>query len=91
MLDTAFLAVLLLALWGMAAADTLLAAVAASASVRGGLVPVLLLPSMLPILLTAIAITAGEDEGVLLGGILIYDMALTVGASLLFDYLWIES
>ncbi len=91
MLDAAFLIVLLLALWGMAAADTLLAAVAASASVRGGLVPVLLLPSMLPILLPAIAITAGEDEAVLLGGIFIYDMALTVGASILFDYLWIET
>ena len=91
MLDAAFLIVLLLALWGMAAADTLLAAVAASASVRGGLVPVLLLPSMLPILLPAIAITAGEDEAVLLGGIFIYDMALTVGASILFDSLWIET
>jgi len=91
MLDTAFLAVLMLALWGIAAADTLLAAVAASSSVRGGLVPVLLLPSMLPILLPAIAITAGENEAVLLGGILLYDMALTVGASILFDYLWIES
>jgi len=91
MLDTAFLIVLILALWGMAAADTLLAAVASSASVRGGLVPVLLLPSMLPILLPAIAITAGENEAVLLGGILLYDMALTVGASILFDYLWIES
>lgn len=91
MLDAAFLIVLLLALWGMAAADTLLAAVAASASVRGGLVPVLLLPSMLPILLPVIAITAGEDEAVLLGGIFIYDMALTVGASILFDHLWIET
>lgn len=91
MLDAAFLTVLLLALWGIAAADTLLAAVAASASVRGGLVPVLLLPSMLPILLPAIAITAGEDEAVLLGGIFIYDMALTVGASILFDHLWIET
>ena len=61
MLDAAFLIVLLLALWGMAAADTL------------------------------IAITAGEDEAVLLGGIFIYDMALTVGASILFDHLWIET
>ena len=80
-----------LGLWGMAAADTLLAAVAANASVRGGLIPVLLLPSMLPILLPAIALTAGEGEPALLGGMLIYDMALTVGASMLFDSLWIES
>ena len=82
---------LCLGLWGMAAADTLLAAVAANASVRGGLVPVLLLPSMLPILLPAISLSAGEGEQALLGGILIYDMALTVGASMLFDSLWIES
>lgn len=90
-LDVVFLTALILGLWGMAAADTLLAAVAAGASVRGGLVPVLLLPSMLPILLPAIALTAGEGESSLLGGMLIYDMALTVGASMLFDSLWIES
>ena len=89
-LDAAFAAALLLGIWGMAAADTLLAAVAAGASVRGGLVPVLLLPSMLPILLPAIALSAGEGEQVLLGGMLIYDMALTLGASMLFDALWIE-
>ena len=90
-LDAMLGAVLFLGLWGMAAADTLLAAVAANASVRGGLIPVLLLPSMLPILLPAIALTAGEGEPALLGGMLIYDMALTVGASMLFDSLWIES
>ena len=89
--DAVFIAALLLGLWGMAAADTLLAAVAANASVRGGLVPILLLPSMLPILLPAIALTAGEGDPTLLGGMLIYDMALTVGASMLFDSLWIES
>ena len=75
----------------MAAADTLLAAVAAGASVRGGLVPVLLLPSMLPILLPAISLSTGGGEPVLLGGIALYDMMLTVGASMLFDSLWIES
>jgi hypothetical protein len=89
--DAVFFATLFLGLWGMAAADTLLAAVAANASVRGGLVPILLLPSMLPILLPAIALTAGEGEMALLGGMMIYDMALTVGASMLFDSLWIES
>ena len=89
--DAVFIAALFLGLWGMAAADTLLAAVAANASVRGGLVPILLLPSMLPILLPAIALTAGEGDPTLLGGMLIYDMALTVGASMLFDSLWIES
>ena len=89
-LDAVFAATLVLGLWGMAAADTLLAAVAAGASVRGGLVPVLLLPSMLPILLPAIALTAGEGEQTLLGGMAIYDMALTLGASMLFDALWIE-
>lgn len=90
-LDAVFVGTLFLGLWGMAAADTLLAAVAANASVRGGLVPILLLPSMLPILLPAIALTAGEGEPILLGGMMIYDMALTVGASMLFDSLWIES
>lgn len=89
-LDAVFAATLVLGLWGMATADTLLAAVAAGASVRGGLVPVLLLPSMLPILLPAIALTAGEGEQTLLGGMAIYDMALTLGASMLFDALWIE-
>ena len=90
-LDAMLGAVLFLGLWGMAAADTLLAAVAANASVRGGLIPVLLLPSMLPILLPAISLSAGGGEPALLGGMLIYDMALTVGASMLFDSLWIES
>ena len=90
-LNGCFVGTLFLGLWGMAAADTLLAAVATNASVRGGLVPVLLLPSMLPILLPAISLSAGEGEQALLGGILIYDMALTVGASMLFDSLWIES
>ena len=90
-LNGCFAATLFLGLWGMAAADTLLAAVAANASVRGGLVPVLLLPSMLPILLPAISLSAGGGEPALLGGMLIYDMALTVGASMLFDSLWIES
>ena len=89
-LNAVFVGTLFLGLWGMAAADTLLAAVAANASVRGGLVPILLLPSMLPILLPAIALTAGEGEPILLGGMMIYDMALTVGASMLFDALWIE-
>ena len=89
--NAVFFATLFLGLWGMAAADTLLAAVAANASVRGGLVPVLLLPSMLPILLPAISLSAGGGEPALLGGMLIYDMALTVGASMLFDSLWIES
>ena len=90
-LNACFVGTLFLGLWGMAAADTLLAAVAANASVRGGLVPVLLLPSMLPILLPAISLLAGGGEPALLGGMLIYDMALTVGASMLFDSLWIES
>ena len=90
-LNGCFVGTLFLGLWGMAAADTLLAAVATNASVRGGLVPVLLLPSMLPILLPAISLSAGGGEPALLGGMLIYDMALTVGASMLFDSLWIES
>ncbi|AKT54463.1 heme exporter protein CcmB [Selenomonas sp. oral taxon 478] len=90
-LNAVFLGTLLLGLWGMAAADTLLAAVAAGASVRGGLVPVLLLPSMLPILLPAISLSAGGGEPALLGGMALYDMMLTVGASILFDSLWIES
>ena len=90
-LNGCFVGTLFFGLWGMAAADTLLAAVAANASVRGGLVPVLLLPSMLPILLPAISLSAGGGEPALLGGMLIYDMALTVGASMLFDSLWIES
>lgn len=90
-LNGCFVGTLFLGLWGMAAADTLLAAVAANASVRGGLVPVLLLPSILPILLPAISLSAGGGEPALLGGMLIYDMALTVGASMLFDSLWIES
>ena len=90
-LNGCFVGTLFLGLWGMAAADTLLAAVAANASVRGGLVPVLLLPSMLPILLPAISLSAGGGEPALLGGMLIYDMELAVGASMLFDSLWIES
>ena len=82
-------------LWGIAAAGTLISALTVGASVRSGLFSVLTLPVILPVFLPAIRLTEAAFGGTpaplfFLGGIVLYDMILSVGASLLFDCLWYE-
>mgnify|MGYP003592345635 CR=1 FL=1 len=88
-----FLAVLAAGLWGIAAAGTLVAAIASSTAVQGGLFSILLLPVILPLFLPAISLTSaafggGELSGAMLASMLCYDAAVTAGASILFDYVW---
>ena len=88
-----FLAVLAAGLWGIAAAGTLVAAIASSTAVQGGLFSILLLPVILPLFLPAISLTSaafggGELCGAMLASMLCYDAAVTAGASILFDYVW---
>ncbi len=87
------LLLVLLGCFGLAAAGTLVAALGLGASVRGSLAPILLMPLMLPIFLPAIFVTAGAFGGEaaslsFLLGMGLYDAVLTVGASVLFPYLW---
>jgi heme exporter protein B len=80
-------------LWGISAAGTLLSALIVGAGVRSGLFSVLMLPVILPVFIPAIRLTETAFGGTVvslnfLGGILLYDMILSVGASILFDYIW---
>ena len=90
----ALLAVAVLGCWGIAAAGTLIAALTTGASLHSGLFSILMLPVILPIFLPAISLTAGafgsEVSWSYLGGMALYDLILTTGASILFDYLWYE-
>jgi len=84
-----------LGLAGVAAAGTLIAALTVGAAAHSGLFAVLLLPVILPVFLPAISLTAaafgpGEASLAYLGGLVLYDGILAVGASVLFDYLWYE-
>ncbi len=80
---------------GLAAAGTFLAALTTGANVKSGLFSVLMLPVILPIFLPAIFLTESlfrEDpfQWAYLGGMLLYDLLLMTGASVLFDYFWYE-
>ena len=90
-----FVLTLLLGTAGIAAAGTLLSALACGARVKNGLFPVLMLPVILPVFLPAVFLTAGTLAGgelpcSYLGGMALYDMLLIAGAAVLFDYLWYE-
>ncbi len=90
-----FLAVALAGICGLAGAGTFIAALATGAHVKSGLFSVLMLPVILPIFLPAIFLTSAVfgGEPVLLphlGGMILYDLLLVVGASVLFDYFWYE-
>ena len=83
---------ILLGLIGIAAAGTLTAALTTSATVKGGLFPILLFPVTLPIFLPAIsltelAFTGAAVEGGLLGVMILFDAILITAASILYDYL----
>jgi heme exporter protein B len=94
-LPLVFVLTLLSGVAGIAAAGTLLAALATGARVKNGLFAVLMLPVILPVFLPAVFLTAGalgagEVSLSYLGGMVLYDSLLAVGASVLFDYLWYE-
>ncbi len=89
-------AVLLLGLAGIAGAGTLVAFLTLSAKVRNGLFFILMLPLLLPVFLTAIAVTTAALEGRFaavswLFGLALYDALLIAGSSVLFDYVWYEA
>ena len=77
---------------GIAAAGTLTAALTTSATVKGGLFPILLFPITLPIFLpainlTEISFTGGAFESSSLIVIAAFDLILITAASILYDYL----
>ena len=84
---------ILLGLWGIASAGTLISAISSIASVRSGLFPILLFPIVLPLFLLAINLTSVAFLGSELSNssmivMLIYDLILVLASSILFDYLW---
>ena len=90
-----FLAVTLAGILGLSVAGTFIAALTTRASVKSGLFSVLMLPVILPVFLPAIFLTgmvfSGDPIQIShLGGMLLYDFLLMVGASVLFDYFWYE-
>ena len=90
-----FLAVAFAGILGLSGAGTFIAALTTGASVKSGLFSVLMLPVILPVFLPAIFLTGMVFSGAPiqlshLGGMLLYDLLLMVGASVLFDYFWYE-
>lgn len=90
-----FCLVVLLGIWGIAAAGVIVSALAVGAGARNGLFSVLMLPVVLPVFLPALSLTgdlfgAAEPVLSLLGVMALYDMILTLGASWLFDFVWQE-
>ena len=86
------LTTIFLGLIGIAAAGTLTAALTTSATVKGGLFPILLFPITLPIFLPAIALTEISFTGApfetsSLIVIAAFDLILITAASILYDYL----
>ena len=86
------LATILFGLIGIAAAGTLTAALTTSATIKGGLFPILLFPITLPIFLPAITLTAisfmgGAFEVSSLVVIAVFDLILITASSILYDYL----
>ena len=82
-----------LGIFGLSCAGTLISAISSVASVKSGLFPILLFPIILPLFLPAIKLTQMTfiDSAVsasLLIAMAIYDLILTLAASILFDSLW---
>ncbi len=85
-------ATILTGLIGLAAAGTLTAALTTSATVKGGLFPILLFPITLPIFLPAISLTeisftGAASDSSLLVVMAAFDAILITAASILYDYL----
>lgn len=92
---TLFFMTLIVGAAGLSVSGVFLAALSASAKVKSGLFPVLMLPITLPILLlsaniTSILFVGGYVEFSSLIPIVLYDMILATVASMLFDYIWYE-
>jgi len=86
------LATLLAGLIGLSAAGTLTAALTTSATVKGGLFPILLFPVTLPIFLPSIVLTEAALTGAAfdvssLVVIAAFDAILILASSILYDYL----
>lgn len=86
------LVTILLGIIGLAAAGTLTAAITTSATVKGGLFPILLFPITLPIFLPAInltelALTGATFEASSLVIMAAFDLILITASSILYDYL----
>ena len=86
------IATLLAGLIGLAAAGTLTAALTTSATVKGGLFPILLFPVTLPIFLPAIALTETALTGAAFDAsslvvVAAFDAILILASSILYDYL----
>ena len=86
------IATLFLGVTGLSAAGTLTAALTTSATVKGGLFPILLFPVTLPIFLPAITLTelamtgaAFDMSGLIV--MLLFDSILLTASSILYDYL----
>lgn len=85
-------ATIFLGLIGVAAAGTLTAALTTSATVKGGLFPILLFPVTLPIFLPAIALTELSFTGAAFEAsslivMAVFDLILITASSILYDYL----
>lgn len=86
------LATVLGGLVGLSAAGTLTAALTTSATVKGGLFPILLFPVTLPIFLPAISLTERAFTGAPFDAsslvvMMLFDAILLVASSILYDYL----
>ena len=86
------LTTILLGLVGLSAAGTLTAALTTSATVKGGLFPILLFPVTLPIFLPAIhltelALTGATFEASSIVVAALFDAILILASSILYDYL----
>jgi len=86
------LVTILLGIIGLSAAGTLTAAITTSATVKGGLFPILLFPITLPIFLPAInstelALTSATFETSSLVVMATFDLILITASSILYDYL----
>lgn len=86
------IATILAGLIGLSAAGTLTAALTTSATVKGGLFPILLFPVTLPIFLPAIALTEAAMTGAAfdvssLVVVAVFDAILILASSILYDYL----
>lgn len=82
-----------LGLCGISSAGTLISAISSVASVKSGLFPILLFPIILPLFLPAIQLTSAAFSGSVISyslimAMILYNLILTVAASILFDNLW---
>jgi len=87
-----FVVVLVLGGYGLAAASTLVAAIIAQAEGKSTLFAVLAFPVLLPLFILLIDATRGAvvptPAGVVLGPLVLYDLAVTIAGLMLFPVVW---